>query len=239
MRFLTTITLLLSLFLFQSCFQRSEAIDPLPTKKVNSIAANSKASEAFGYESNVKGNLTTMTFRYHLKDIDFNDDKSSNNPIGTFLESLAKTFAIIVMKLGGNFDIELEPTTVDIPQIDFDLESVHNIHIKRIFFEISEESKQKSPGANLKFLEKANVFLSAKVPIDGQDKVRVIHYNSDNNKCGHQCIEFDVNKFDILPVIKESNTLTFEPTIKIGDAPNKELKMVGFIELSITLDIGF
>lgn len=273
----TSLTILiLTPFLFASCFKSKEHITPLADTQTlaeqfaqrgqetdSSSALSSKkngivltAGEADGQSlvdsssslniSSDNNKTTTLHFKYYLKDVALdsvtgNTNEDSANVLGGFLESIIRSFAGLVMKIGGNFDVALDPVTFNIPAIDFEM--IKDVRINQIRFDVVKEAVNgvmKKTG-DLKFLKemKVSYFNPGANTKDLSKAISLISYDMKQNACNYECIDFNITDMNMVDILKDRSSITLYPQIKIGDVPSSALKIDGVIDLSMKIVLPF
>lgn len=236
---ITLIVTLVLLATLTSCMERSE-IEPsfkVVTASEQMSAATYERPEAKVFTPPLKEGETSARVKFYIKDVSFNEiveESSEKNPIKQLGKAILETFARGIMLVGGNFELDLDPITYELPELD--REMIKAIYINSIRFDVVDTVKGKS-GVNLRFLEKMKVIGSSIV--ENKD-LTLVHFDKDRDTCaGSDCVEIQTAKINMLDLIDEAGGITFTPSIKIGAAPSDKLVVDGMIDLVVVMKLPF
>ena len=243
------------LFLLSGCFQTKETINPSFTPKSLDEQYETNSSDALKNNSDESGEKTTNTdekktftikMKYYIKDIKFDPEDGTTNRgfVGNILERIGKAFAVAIMKVGGNFDLDMSPISFEIPDLGTleDSDVIKEVKITKIRFDITNLNENKSNQYSTNFLQEAKIYLNI-INNKNSEKTTKRHlafsYHKKNNRCNFNCIEFNINDMDILSILKDANKISISPSVKIGDAPKTNMKAEGFIEFAVKVAMPY
>lgn len=181
--------------------------------------------------------------KYYLSDIQVN--RAVNGPI--LVADFGNLLADIIVRIGGNFEVDMDPFPIDISDIDREL--IKSIVIKDMRLEILDNPED----ADLKFIKKLQAYISlSKVDDpstdpgnDTKDEILLVSYDRTNDydyetskACDWMCLDLNVNRVNILDYVKpEDNLLVIRPSIKIGATPKDEFLLGGYVEFEIGMTL--
>ncbi|MBT3235259.1 MAG: hypothetical protein HN353_04855 [Bdellovibrionales bacterium] len=197
-----------------------------------------------------------VTGRYYLDSIEV--DQTIDAP--PIIDDIGALLANILIKIGGNIELDMDPLPVDLSDIDFDV--VKDIRVKRIFVNIKDNPSGK---ANLKFLKQISLMLDhngdrdkeitdhsqnnyhsdltgnqkashQKIVLVNFNKKKDLH-NKNSEACDWQCIDFEVTNANLINLIKNKSEIYVRPKVKIGSISKKSFVLGGYVEFSIGLKL--
>jgi len=182
--------------------------------------------------------------KYYLSDIQVN--RAVDGPI--LISDFGNLLADIIVRIGGNFEVDMDPFPIDISDIDREL--IKSIVIKDMKLEILDNPEK----ADLKFIKKLQAYVTLESgddtpnPESEDDKaneILLVSYDRTNDydyetskACDWMCIDLNVNRVNILDYIGEdSKMLVIRPSIKIGATPKDKFILGGYVEFEIGMTL--
>lgn len=189
--------------------------------------------------------------KYYLSDIQVN--RAVNGPV--LISDFGNLLADIIVRIGGNFEVDMDPFPIDISDIDRDL--IKSIVIKDMRLEILDNPEK----ADLKFIKKFQAYVTQDNgdgngdgtgtppnPGTGNNKaneILLVSYDRTNDydyetskACDWMCLDLNVNRVNILDYISpDSKMLVIRPSVKIGATPKDKFILGGFVEFEIGLTL--
>lgn len=173
--------------------------------------------------------------KYYLSDIQVN--RAVDGPI--LISSFGNLLADMIVRIGGQFEVDMDPLPVDLSSLDKDL--VKSIVIKSVKLEILDNPEK----ANLKFLKKVQIFINVEDDEGnpGQELMlmsydRTNDYDYENSKqCDWMCTNLNINNMNILDFVGTSEKLVIRPSVKIGSVPKEKFILGGYLEFEIGLTL--
>ncbi len=186
--------------------------------------------------------------KYYLSDIQVN--RAVDGPI--LISDFGNMLADIIVRIGGNFEVDMDPFPIDISDIDRDL--IKSVVIKDMRLEILDNPEK----ADLKFIKKFQAYVTLENGDGGTDvtpnpessenkadEILLVSYDRTNDydyetskACDWMCIDLNVNRVNILDYISEdSKMLVIRPSVKIGATPKDKFILGGYVEFEIGMTL--
>lgn len=185
-----------------------------------------------GHSGNQRdGKIYYLRGKYYLSDIQVN--RALDGPI--LISDFGNLLADIIVRIGGNFEVDMDPVPIDISDIDRDL--IKSIVIKDMKLEVLDNPEK----ADLKFIKKFQIYVN--VEDDNEDlgdEILLVSYDRTNDydyegskACDWMCIDLNVNRVNILDYVGDSKKLIVRPSLKIGATPREPFLLGGYMEFEI------
>ncbi|MCO4795202.1 MAG: hypothetical protein KC493_15905 [Bacteriovoracaceae bacterium] len=197
--------------------------------------------------------------KYYLSDIQVN--RAVDGPI--FISNFGNLLADIIVRIGGNFEVDMDPIPIDISDINKDL--IKSIVIKDMKLEVLDNPEK----ADLKFIKKFQIYVNTEDETDTNDsdagnsddvnstdesdrvtdgnkkeEILLVSYDRTNDydyetskACDWMCIDLNVNRVNILDYVGTSKELIVRPSLKIGATPKEPFLIGGYMEFEIGLTL--
>lgn len=181
----------------------------------------------------VDRNMYFIRGKYYLSDIQVN--RAVDGPI--LISDFGNLLADIVVRVGGQFEVDMDPLPIDVSNLDREL--VKSVVIKAVKLEILDDPED----ANLKFFKKVNIFINKETDDEEVDhEILLMSYNRNNDydlnnskKCDWKCINLNVNKLNIVNYIGNDDKIVVRSSVKIGSVPTEKFLLGGYMEFEIGL----
>ncbi|MBT7610892.1 MAG: hypothetical protein HN576_14110 [Bacteriovoracaceae bacterium] len=235
------IYILLILVFLLSCGQKETIIPMYKTETASQQQYNRNSGSGDGTQIGPNGQTRTtgddkiyyLRGKYYLSDIQVN--RAVNGPI--LISSFGNILADMIVRIGGQFEVDMDPIPVDISSLDKDL--VKSIVFKSVKLEILDNPEK----ANLKFLKKVQMFISIEDSNgESSQELMLMSYDRTNDydyanskQCDWMCTELNINPMNILDYIGSSKSIVIRPSVKIGSVPKEKFLLGGYLEFEIGL----
>lgn len=243
MKILKSFFLTAMLGLSVSCLKQSESIDPIaPVKTLAEIqreammstaleaAGNSAPSDAATVDvqkSPADDGVFYLNMKYKIRDLDVFETSGIPNSFEQLGDSFLKLLAKIFLKIMGERTVNIGNVDIPIPDLNLDFSIVRSIKIKRVHLEYNKELT-----SDFAFLQSFSI-----ARLSGE---KILSYKKNGNRCAMKCLDFIVEKGDILDLIKDVNSLKIKPALSISSLPKiNELRLDGDVDLQIGLKLPF
>ncbi|OIQ16139.1 MAG: hypothetical protein BM556_15890 [Bacteriovorax sp. MedPE-SWde] len=225
-----TFALLFSITLILlSC--KGEEIDSKHEVRTATAQQHDKAPSPMGTNSSKPGKKQDRV--YKIKGTYYLDTIEVNKPIEggpRIIQGLGNLIADLIVRIGGNFDVSVDPIPFDVTDIDLDV--VKQAVVKKINIEVVDKKKK----AKLNFIKKLKLHLED--PNDKSKSVTLINARyKDRNKnaaCGDYCFEIDVKNLNLIDFIGDTREIIVIPEVEIGKTPKDNFT----IQVAIEFEIG-
>jgi hypothetical protein len=251
MRMPLALTMLVVTLVTVSCGKKETFIPLYDTETAAQQQIRRNSDDGNGSQSGPNGGTTEprdpkiyyLRGKYYLSDIQVN--RAVDGPV--LISDFGNLLADIIVRIGGNFEVDMDPFPIDISDIDREL--IKSIVIKDMRLEILDNPEE----ANLKFIKKLQAYISLEQVDDPgtdpgsntTDEILLVSYDRTNDydyetskACDWMCMDLNVNRVNILDYVKpEDNLLVIRPSIKIGATPKDKFILGGYVEFEIGLTL--
>lgn len=180
-----------------------------------------------GENQTKKENIYTIKGTYYLDTIEVNKPIEGGPRI---IQGLGNLIADLVVRIGGNFDVELEPIPFDVSDVDLDV--VKKAIVKKIKIEVVDKKKK----AKLNFMKKLKLDLED--PKNPEKNITLINAKykdkNKNAKCGDYCFDIDVAPINLVEFIGDTKEIIVSPEVEIGKTPKDNFS----IQIAIEFEVG-
>lgn len=179
------------------------------------------------------------------------DEFDVDNPVGSipvpilgiFVENLAGIFADIFVLLNDDWEVEQEPQTLEIPELDG--EYFKQLQVKNLEFSITGGTNGK---AGLDFIEELTIYIANEEMWAKNQKIELATYRYDKaalKRCKKKCLSLKIaedrndNLYNLMNILEGSTKLYIIPKVKINSIPKSEFKISGNIDFRLAFKLPF
>jgi hypothetical protein len=250
-QFIKSVALLSALIILCSCLKQSESIDPMvqvqtlaqlqrEAMMATALSAGngllSDSSLATVQTSPKDPELFYLTLKYNIKNFNLYETANIPNSFEKLGHSFFKVFIKLFLRIKKSHTVNIDPVTLDLPDMNLDFDIVRSVLVKRVYIEYNKEFDDSvDDEASFSFINTLNM-----KRVSG-DKSLLISYDKSDNNCHYKCLDFKISNGDIYDLLKrDSSSITVKPTLAIGALPKVTgLILDGQIELQIGLKLPF
>ncbi len=234
------LVVLLALLSFISC-QEEKVIPAHPTLDKTQSSKNTQTSKetttntnSRGFETNAnQANIISANGSYTIREFEINKPLDGKQPIVT---DVANHIAGFFLAVDGDFDIDIDPITMDLAE--YELEVIKKAIIKSINIEITD--KDKKTDAKLNFIKELKIELvNTAFP---EKRVMLIDLNDrtiNNKHCKEKCIELDLSHINLVDYISDTQEITIIPTISVKKSPKKDFSIDVKVDFEVGVEMPF
>lgn len=241
------ITIIFCVFLTVIGCSQKEEVDPLFESETIAEQQKRRASEGqFRGQGNPRPtevkedpSLFYVRGKYFIDPIEVNP--AVDTPL-IITDALLNTIVDIVVRIGGQFEVESDPIPVDVSEIPRDI--VKEVYIKGINLKIADDDLGKDD-ANLKWIKRIKIEVEEDSD-DGVKEVVVLRFDRKSDRariitkaCKYKCLELETFPLNLMNYINEQDQFVVKPSIKLGSTPQEEFKITGEIQFQIGLKLPF
>lgn len=185
-----------------------------------------------------------LAVNYKFKDFSLQELMEGTDSEGTLDilgSSFVRFFAKIFFGLGGKYNLDLDPVSLEIPFTNIDYDVVKEISMREAYFEYSERVK-KLYGSKANFQWIKNLEISTPWTIPGATDpldVLIFSYDDFDNECFYRCLDMKIFTFDIIPFIDNRTHIDLNPDLTVQNLPPDELEFTGHIRFLIKIKLPF
>jgi len=225
------LALLLSIMIFTGCTE--EKIEPQQEIRTAGQQQQTKNPTMASNELGPAKDIDKTKDIYTIKGTYYLDTIEVNKPIEggpRIIQGLGNLIADLIVRIGGNFDVEIDPIPFDVSDVDLDI--VKKVIVKKIKIEVVEKKKK----AKLNFMKKLRLDLQdPNYPEKRMTLINAKYKNKLKNvKCGDYCFDIDVSPINLVNFIGDTKEIIIAPEVEIGKTPKENFS----IKISIEFEIG-
>ncbi len=224
------IIIFLALLSFISC-QEEKVIPAHPTldQPGTSNETSKESIGTSGLESDAEPtNMISAKGSYSLEEFEMNNAIDAKQPI---VSDVANHVAGFFVAVDGDFNIDIEPITIDLAEYDLEIITkaiIHSIKIKIAKKDLNSEAK-------LNFIKELKVELvNTAFP---EKRVMLIDLNDkniNNKHCKRKCIELDMSHINLVDYISDTQEITIIPSLSVKKSPKKDFA----VDVKVDFEIG-
>lgn len=196
--------------------QQQQDKDPI----VSSSSSNDQQKPA------KKEDIYTLRGTYYLDSIEVNKPIEGGPRI---IQGLGNLLADLIVRIGGNFDVSVDPIPFDVSDVDLDV--VKKAIVKKISIEVIDKKKK----AKLNFIKTLKLDLE-----DPKSDKKITLINAKyknkpkNKKCGDYCFDIHVKPINLVKFIGDTKEIIVAPEVEIGKTPKENFS----IQIAIEFEVG-
>ncbi len=173
-----------------------------------------------------------LKLRYNFDKLSTDDLEEANESLAKISRSLIGLFAKIFFRLGGKYDVKIPPTTIELPEMNYDPEIIKDVVLSKVHLEFFQQSKYN----NFKFIKNLDFLVNDEKYGDEL----ILSYTKENNNCDYRCMDLEIYQPSLLKLIADKEELTIKTNLKIKKLPKKiDLTFKGYVELFIKIKLPF
>lgn len=223
------IAILISILIFTGCTE--EKVIPHQEVRTTTQQQQDKdpvvSSNDTGKPSSKKDDVYTIKGTYYLDTIEVNKPIEGGPRI---IQGLGNLLADLIVRIGGNFDVSVDPIPFDVSDVDLDV--VKKAIVKKISIEVVDKKKK----AKLNFIK--TLKLDLEDPKNPDKKITLINAKyknrTKNKKCGDYCFDINVRPINLVNFIGDTKEIIVAPEVEIGKTPKDNFS----IQIAIEFEVG-
>lgn len=205
--------------------QKSEALlkneGEVDQKRLNVTTLDTKEK----IDQNKNDKVYFIRGTYHLDTIEVNKPVNGGPKL---IQGIGNLIAGIIVRIGGNFDIEMDPIPMDVSDIDPEIVKVATI--KNIKLEVLDKN------AKLDFIKKLRLNLRNH---KDEKSVQLLEKKyskkeAEQTECGLYCLNIPVHQINLIDHIQDTKEILLQPEVEIGKTPKDKFEL----KISIEFEIG-
>jgi hypothetical protein len=222
------IAILITVLLFTSCTEEKV----IPHQEVRTTTQQQQDKEPVittagtDTKPSKKENIYTFRGTYYLDTIEVNKPIEGGPRI---IQGLGNLIADLIVRIGGNFDVSVDPIPFDVSDVDLDI--VKKAIVKKISIEVVDKKKK----AKLNFIKTLKLDLEDP---KSDKKITLINAKyknrAKNKKCGDYCFDIIVEPINLVQFIGDTKEIIVAPEVEIGKTPKENFS----IQIAIDFEVG-